>query len=207
MNSTILNVVAPDCADPGVVARFWAAVKERPMRIKIISGLLAPAVLATTLGGCMASATGQQSGAKSGTEHFWVSGFSPKTLSRPTVIVATGLFTESGKLVGKGPIDKGAIFDIDFSNGTIVANKWHKAHFGYQVNASTCLVTLTASGSVIFERGTGAYTGISGTLSIGGDAYAVLPRLKSGKCNETPSAVPLGIVGMLSGSGKVTISG
>jgi hypothetical protein len=176
------------------------------MRIKAVAALLVAAGLTTTLGGCAASATRQASHAKSGTEHFWVSGFNPNTVASPTVVVATGLFTDAGKLVGKGPIYKGAIFDMDLTKGTIVANKWHKAHFRYQVDAGTCLVTLSASGSISLQSGTGAYKGISGTLSIGGDAYAVLPRLNSGKCNESSSAVPLGVVGMLTGSGKVTIS-
>jgi hypothetical protein len=176
------------------------------MRIKIIAALLVAAGLATAFGACVASATPRESQAKSGTEHYWASDFSPKT-SSPAVVVMTGLFNGVGKLVGKGPIDKGAIFDIDLSNGTITANKWHKAHFQWTVNASTCLATGRASGSISFESGTGADKGISGTLSIGGDAYALLPRLKSGKCNESPNAVPLGVVGMFSGSGKVTISG
>jgi hypothetical protein len=178
------------------------------MRTRIIAALLVAAGLATTLGGCVASAaTRQASQATSGTERFWVSDFNPKTTSSPTEVVMTGLFTGAGKIVGKGPIDKGAIFDIDLSNGTIVANKWHRAHLRYTLNASTCLATGRQSGSIILESGTGAYKGISGTLSIGGDAYAVLPRLKSGKCNESSSAVPLGVVGMLTGNGKVTISG
>lgn len=178
------------------------------MRIKIlVAPLMAAAGLATTLGACMASATPQARQATSGTEHFWVSDFNPKTLASPTAIVATGLFTDAGKIVGKGPVYKGAIFDIDLSKGTIVANKWHKAHFHYDLNASTCLVTQTLSGSTILESGTGAYKGISGTISIGGVAYAVLPRLKSGKCNQSSSAVPLAVVGMLSGSGKAAISG
>jgi hypothetical protein len=176
------------------------------MRIKIIFALLVAAGLATTAGACAASTTPQASQAKSGTEYYWASDFSPKTTSSPTVVVMNGLFTGVGKLVGMGPGDKGAIFDIDLPNGTIVANKWHKAHFGWKENASTCLATGRTSGSISFESGTGAYKGISGTLSIGGDTYAVLPRLKSGKCNESPGAVPLGVVGMLSGSGKITIS-
>jgi hypothetical protein len=176
------------------------------MRIKIIAALLVAAGLATAFGACVASATPRESQAKSGTEHYWASDFSPKT-SSPAVVVMTGLFNGVGKLVGKGPIDKGAIFDIDLSNGTIVANKWHKAHFQWKENVSTCLATGRTNGSISFESGTGAYKGISGTLSIGGDTYAVLPRLKSGKCNESPSAAPLGVVGMLSGSGKVNISG
>lgn len=175
------------------------------MRIKIMAALLMAAGLAATLGACVASATPQASQAKSGTEYYWASDFNPD--SSPTVVVMTGLFTGVGKLVGKGTNDKGAIFDIYLPNGTIVANKWHKAHFGWKQNASTCLATGRTSGSISFESGTGAYQGISGTLSIGGEAYAVLPRLTSGKCNESTSAVPLGAVGMLSGSGKVTISG
>lgn len=174
------------------------------MRIKIIAGLLVAAGLAATLGGCAASATRPTSQAKAGTEYYWVSDFNPKTTSSPTEVVMTGLFTEAGKLVGMG---EGKHFEIVSSNGTIVATKWRIAHLRFTVSARTCLATGRDTGSVRLESGTGACKGISGTLSQGGDVYAVLPRLKSGKCNESPNAVPLGVVGMLSGSGKITISG
>jgi ABC-type glycerol-3-phosphate transport system substrate-binding protein len=49
------------------------------MRIKIVAALLMAVGLATTLGACVASATQPASPAKSGTEHFWVSDFNPKT--------------------------------------------------------------------------------------------------------------------------------
>jgi hypothetical protein len=181
--------------------------KERPKRIKIIVGLLLAAGLATALGGWVASATVNASPAQSGTEYFWASGFNRKTTSSPTEVVMTGLFTEAGKLVGKGPIDQGRIFDIVFPNGTIVASKWRIARLRFTVNASTCLASGRDSGHVRLESGTGAYKGISGTLSQGGHVYAVLPRLKNGRCNENSNAVPLGVVGMFSGSGTVTISG
>jgi hypothetical protein len=176
------------------------------MRIKIIAALVVAAGLAITIGGCVASAaTRQASRVKSGTERFWASDFSPKTTSSPTEVVMTGLFTEAGKLFGVG--GEGKHFEIVFSNGTILATKWRIAHLRFTVNAGTCLATGRDWGRVRLESGTGAYKGISGTLSQGGDVYAVLPRLRSGKCNESPDAVPLGVVGMLSGSGTVTISG
>jgi hypothetical protein len=154
----------------------------------------------------MASASARQPGkASSGTEQIWVSGFSPAALAAPTEVVATGLFTDAGHVAGKGPIDKGAIFDIDLSRGMIVANKWHKAHLHYRLNASTCLVTLTATGSFSLVSGTGAYKGISGSLAISGHVYAVLPRLRNGTCNQSASTSLLGTAGMLTGTGTVTI--
>jgi hypothetical protein len=177
---------------------------RRPTRVKIIVALLVATGLATTL--AVASTTRQTSQARSGIEHIWVSDFNLNSVNTPTAIVASGLFTDAGKLVGKGPKDKGAIFDIDLSKGTILANKWHKAHPRYSLNPSTCLVTLNTTGYISLQRGTGAYKGISGNISIGGDVYAVVPRLQSGKCNASQNAMPIGVVGMYSGSGKITIS-
>jgi hypothetical protein len=178
------------------------------MRSKIAFTLLIAATAAAALGGCMASAAAHQPAqVRSGTEQIWVSDFSPATLAAPTEVVATGLFTDAGHVTGKGPIDKGAIFDIRLSRGVIVANKWHKAHLHYHLDTSTCLVTLSATGSLSLVSGTGAYKGVSGSLAISGHEYAVLPRLRNGTCNQSASTALLGAAGMIAGTGKVTISG
>jgi len=165
------------------------------MRLKIIAALLVAAGLATTLCG-VASASGRTTATKSSTEHFWVSGFSPRT-GKPTEFVGTGLFTDAGKLIGH--------HKVVLSKGTFVVNK-SKLHGSFKLDKTSCLVAETVSGSVSLGHGTGAYKGISGTLPVKGSAEAVLPRTKSGKCNENSSSV-LGITGEFSGSGTVTISG
>ena len=60
-------------------------------------------------------------------------------------------------------------------------------------------------GTISLHGGKGAYKGISGKLSVSGKIFAVLPRLKNGKCNEANNAVPVEVLGEITGSGKVTL--
>jgi hypothetical protein len=114
------------------------------------------------------------------------------------VFVGTGLFTDAGKLTGASGSK------VTLSKGTFLVDL-SKAKPKFAINATTCFATETIGGTLSLGSGTGAYTGISGTLSINGKVVAVLPRLKSGKCNEANSAVALGVAGQFYGSGKVTL--
>jgi hypothetical protein len=71
-----------------------------------------------------------------------------------------------------------------------------------------CSYTFTVSGPITLSKGSGAYKGISGTLTITESFSAILPRITSGKhkgqCNEANNAAPLASGGNISGSGKVS---
>jgi hypothetical protein len=75
-------------------------------------------------------------------------------------------------------------------------------------STTNCSYTFTVSGPISLSKGTGAYKGISGTLTITESFSAILPRYASGKhkgqCNEGNSATPLASGGNISGSGKVS---
>jgi hypothetical protein len=169
---------------------------EQVMRFKVIAALVVAAALMGTSAG-VALATSRTSHAKTGVEKYWVGNIS-LTTGNPTVFIGTGLFTDAGKISGAGG-DK-----VTLSKGGFLVNS-SKISVKYTNNVQTCFFTETFGGKISLHDGTGAYKDISGTLPVGGKVVAVLPRLKSGKCNEANSAVPLAVLGELSGSGKVTL--
>lgn len=116
----------------------------------------------------------------------------------PEVFVGTGLFTDAGKVTGVHGDN------VTLSKGGFVVDG-SKLKFKFSINADTCFATVIEGGTISLHRGRGAYKGISGKLSVSGKIFAVLPRLKNGKCNEANNAAALGAAGVLSGSGTVTL--
>jgi hypothetical protein len=166
------------------------------MRFKLMAAIVVvAALLGTSAGVALAkSGTGRKSTA---VEHFWVSNFNPVTVN-PEVFVGTGLFTDAGRITGaQGD-------NVTLSKGGFVVDG-SKITVKFTVNAHTCFATVTEGGTISLHSGKGAYKGISGKLSVSGKIFAVLPRLKNGKCNEANSAAALGTAGVLSGSGNVTL--
>ena len=169
------------------------------MRFKAISVIIVTiALMGASAGAALAMGNaGGSTGANAGIERFWVGNFSPKT-GNPTTFIGTGLFTAAGRIVGPNG-DK-----VVFPKGSFVVNM-SKTTFGYTANPHTCLATVTLGGTIRLQAGTGTYAGISGKLTIGGKAFALLPRLKNGKCNEAQNAIPVAQVGTISGNGLVTL--
>lgn len=100
-------------------------------------------------------------------------------------------------------------------------------HGGFEVNSTTlnkkanssvptfnstnnCSYSFMVTGPVTVFDGNGAYSGISGSLTITERFEAILPRLTSGKhkgqCNEANNAIPIASSGSISGSGSVSFS-
>jgi hypothetical protein len=75
-------------------------------------------------------------------------------------------------------------------------------------STTNCSYTFSVSGPISVSKGTGAYKGISGTLTITESFSAILPRFASGKhkgqCNESNNVAPVASGGNISGSGKVS---
>jgi hypothetical protein len=161
------------------------------LRSRILAGVLVAATLIGTSAG-VASATSHPSRATTGTEHFWVSNWSPKT-GKPTSFIGNGLFTDAGSLSGG---------KVTLSKGSFVADR-SNLKTTFKFDSKTCYLVGTFSGTISLHGGTGAYKGISGTLSAGGTVVSVVPRLKNGTCNG--SAVPIATIGVVAGSGKVTL--
>jgi hypothetical protein len=183
------------------------------MRTKSLASLVAVATLAGTV-----SISG------------WVATATASTLSGGTVYVAVtpNNGTTYPIVIAGAFADYGTATTID-QNGTVDSNgnyvKIALKQGGFEINSTTlnkaasstaptsnntknCSYSFTVSGPVTVFSGSGAYTGISGTLMITESFEAILPRLtsgtKKGQCNEANSATPIASGGSISGSGKVS---
>ena len=178
-------------------------------RMLIASGLAVLAMVATSfVAGPETAAT-----TKGGVIYFDVTPNNSATYP----IVITGAFA-----------DYGTATTIN-QNGTVDANgnfvKIALKQGGFEVNSTTlnkkasstpptfnsttnCSYSFNVSGPISLSNGTGAYKGISGTLSMTESFSAILPRYTSGKhkgqCNEGNSVTPVASGGIISGSGKVS---
>ena len=63
------------------------------------------------------------------------------------------------------------------------------------VDPKTCSFanSITASVPIVRGTGSGAYAHIKGTFKVTVTEAGILPRLKSGTCNESQSATPVGV--------------
>jgi hypothetical protein len=78
-------------------------------------------------------------------------------------------------------------------------------------NPSTCSFAFSASGPITLSDGKGAYTGISGTVTVTEQFVGIGPRYKAGKnkgtCNQSDSARPIAGAGAVSGTGTIAFNG
>jgi hypothetical protein len=121
-------------------------------------------------------------------------------------IVLTGAITDHGKdhegVAGGGTINKLVLSKGSFEVNTVKLDDNPPP----PVNGSSCSFADSVSGptSIVKGSGTRAYKGISGTIKITVTEAGLVPRLKSGKCNDSPSAVPVAGVALVRGSGRVS---
>ena len=119
--------------------------------VTAVGGMVAAAALAVT-GVTAASAAP----AASGTEHMQV--MSTSTTSGTASVIAYGVFTEAGK----ADLNSAKVTKFVFPNGTITVT--HKKTGGSQhFNKTTCLATISETGTYQITGGTGSYAGISGS--------------------------------------------
>jgi hypothetical protein len=116
--------------------------------------------------------------------------------------------TNSGSIVITGAIgdcgtdQSGASPDanrIVLSKGT-----FEVATTAIQKKFSTEKPTGSATNCGVVLAGTGAYKGITGTVSLAITSAAVLPKPSDGKCDESPNATALGEVTISQGSGTMS---
>jgi hypothetical protein len=132
-------------------------------------------------------------------------------------IVIAGAIGDYGKVLTVGANgkvnDNGHFVDVTLQKGTFKIDKTalDKASDDARpsvMSAATCSFGFSASGPITIMDGTGAYTGITGTLHVtltfGGDGpfYATGP--KKGKCNMSESAQPLAQFASAVGRGTIT---
>ena len=180
--------------------------------LKSLVSATAAAVVLSFIGGAAAEAA-SASGSTSGTVHVWVtaaSGAVDKILltgvigdhGTATSINKNGTVNANGEYV-KVALQKGG-FEVN-----AVAFNTQLQKLQPTLNAATCSAWATGSGPVTLSDGTGAYAGISGTVTMTTSFAEIGPRFatgpKKGQCNMSNNAQPVAqFMGDLTGSGTVS---
>lgn len=179
---------------------------------KIIASLLAALALGASLAAC-GSSSSTTATTKSGTETFYGKVTGKAAITNNTVFALTfkGPVNTTGTqtLSGSGP-KKGQSHTFPTKAGNLVATVT-KTPVNTQklLSASTCrfeygtVVTYAVNGA----KSTGSFAGSTGKGVVTVLFTAELPKLSSGKCNESNNAQPLasGAVGTFSGIGPLTV--
>jgi hypothetical protein len=87
-------------------------------------------------------------------------------------------------------------------NGTKFATANNNAN-PTMYNKSDCSAVVDVSAPAAIVSGTGAYAGITGSVTLTARFAFILPKTKKGTCNESNSATPLDQYGVVTGSGAV----
>jgi hypothetical protein len=168
------------------------------MRIRVKQAIAAASMVlaagaATGAGLTAASATAARPATASGTEHFQL--MSTSATSNKGSFIARGVFTAGGMDVqGKNDTVKlpGGGFTIT-----------HKQAKGSQhFDPSTCLMTITSTGTYKITKGTGKYAGIRGHGNYRLSILAVGARTSGGKCSK--SRPPVAFQQLIRASGPVS---
>ena len=69
------------------------------------------------------------------------------------------------------------------------------------IDKTHCFFAFKGSGPTKLIKGTGAYAGISGAVTVTVNFVAIGPRLRNGKCNLSNNAAPMAQYGNVTGSG------
>jgi hypothetical protein len=149
----------------------------------------------------LASAAGKQAG---GVVHIYE--VSPSLSGSVATDILTGAITDHGvdhegapvgKTTNKLVLTKGS---FEVSVARLVSQP------PPPVDPKTCsfAFSVTEPTPIVKGKGTGAYSGMSGTFKVTVTEAGILPKLKSGKCNEGPTATPVAGVVSVKGSGTVS---
>jgi hypothetical protein len=163
-------------------------------------------LMATLIGGSGASAA-THAALSSGIIHVYAVG---NASSATQDVVVTGAFADAGTLTVTGGVST-----LQLSKGGIVVNLAQGAaaetklfnHLGKYVSATTCGMNTSYSAQAKLVSGTGAYTGISGTIQLRTAEIGVFPRTASGTCDLSSNAQPIGFLSLAQGSGRAHIPG
>jgi hypothetical protein len=179
--------------------------------ILAVLGAAAPVSVAAA-----ATTTSSTTTPSSGPIKVWVTPSSTNTSTKnPGKILITGAIADYGTVIStnaaKKPTAKGAYKLLRLKQGTILVNgtQLNKALTTGKpstANTSNCSFIFGATAPVTLSGGTGAYVGISGTVTITATFAAIGPKTKSGDCTMKTSAKPLSTYSSISGSGTVNFS-
>jgi hypothetical protein len=116
---------------------------------------------------------------------------------------------KSGKVDSNGDYVTVALQKGSFQVNSVALDKKFK-NVQPTVNPTTCSAYFSGSGAVTLSAGTGAYQGITGTVTITETFAFIGPRYKTGakkgQCNESNNSQPIAGYGSLSGVGTVSFS-
>jgi hypothetical protein len=129
-------------------------------------------------------------------------------------VLLTGAIGDHGKSAsatktGK-PNANGSYVKLTLTQGDILLNQSklkaeeNRAFNHIVVNPSSCSAFVSASATLPIVSGTGLYATISGSAHVTVSVGFLLPRLKSGKCNESNSSTPTASQQIVYGTGKVS---
>jgi hypothetical protein len=181
-------------------------VKWKLMAVVGAGVLLGSAVPASV---ALASGTG-------GAVKVWVTPSATGTTAKhPGKIMFTGAIgdygtSESTNAAGK-PTKKGAYKLLKLKKGTILVNGTtlskaltSASPTGPTANETTCSFAIHVTAPVTIVRGTGAYQGITGSVTITAQFAIIGPLTKSGACTTKTSTKPLSTYSSVFGSGTVS---
>lgn len=185
------------------------------MKGRFIAVVGAAAIVGGLVPGSLAAAASTPTG---GAIKVWVRP-SPTTTSvkHPGKVMFTGAIGDYGSSVNvnaTGKPTKKAGYDLlKLKKGTITVNTmgFNKAAASAftkpTLNPTNCSVSVSASGPVQIVKGTGAYVGISGSVTVTAQFGAVVPKNKKGTCTLKTATQPLVMYTSFIGSGTVSFSG
>ena len=142
--------------------------------------------------------------AKGGPIQIYVSGSAVTT-----PILVTGAITDYGKATsvtrsGK-PAENGNYEKIVLRKGGfwVDATQLNKLlnHVKPVFDTKNCYFSFKGTGPTKLFKGSGAYAGISGAVTVTVDFVAIGPKLSNGKCNTSNNAAPVAQYGNVTGSG------
>ena len=156
----------------------------------ILAKPAAAAAAAVAAAGLLTAAQSAPGGTRSGTESFTLTthslGANPAYQA-----VAKGVFSAKGTMQATSGASN-APLKATFPGGTFMIDKEKPGKQSGTVNGSTCRASYTATGATYkISDGTGSYKGIAGGGTATVTFTGTLPKLSSGKCNESGNAVPV----------------
>jgi hypothetical protein len=187
--------------------------KGAKVKIKTMSAAL---ILAAMVGATAVPATAATM-MTTGTIQVWVTPNVANINSPVSKIIITGVIGDwgTGTIITKNgtPNDNGDYVKIALQKGgfevnSIALNKKTNNAPALEQNNATCTVVFGGTGPVTLFNGTGAYTGITGTLQITERFAGIGPRFtsgaKKGQCNPNSNLPPVAFYGSITGTGKVS---
>jgi hypothetical protein len=184
--------------------------------VKAAIGILAVLGAAAPVSVAAAATTSSTTTPSSGPIKVWVTPAGQNTTTKtPGKILITGAIADYGTVIStnaaKKPTAKGSYKLLRLKNGTILVdgaplNTALTAAKPSTFNTSNCSAIFGATAPVTLGSGTGAYAGISGTVTITATFAFIGPKTKNGDCTMKTSAEPISTYSAISGSGTVNFS-